>query len=196
MSQHRKDETLQEALRDYERADRRYKRSITVFFVIFFAATAGVLGYAGIKMLPNPLEISSGIDKFAADYTDLKKSNEDLKKRVSNLEAVIAKSPEDINLSQLETRVGTLEKESKNIADTILEDPDRAISTRLLREKQVAMDDAIKSAQLANVSVNSRLDGFLMTLVAAPIIGAVLAAIGTLVMSHYSRKKQIELQSK
>jgi hypothetical protein len=191
-------ERLDTLLREYEQTDSRYRRAMTMFLLIFFAVMISILGYFAIKTLPssslNPLEVSKGIDTFATDYTELRQSNDELKKKLTEIEASLEKDPGNVEVSRLEARIDALETRSQNIADTIMDDPDRAITTRLIREKQIALDENIKATQAATAALNDRLDNFLMTLVAGPIIAAIVAIIGTKLYSGQGLRQKAPLK--
>ncbi len=163
--------------------EQRSKLTIFTFFTIL--AVSVTLFFTIFKILPSPIQTVNSIDSFVKDYSQLQKDNQALMGRVAELEKSIGKESTNADTNQLNGRVSALETQSQAIADSILETPDKAITTRLLRDQQSALQEDIKATQIAIAATNSRLD----TILFVPIIGAIIAAVGALIVNLLQRYK-------
>lgn len=94
--------------------------------------------------------------------------------------------------SNLELRVVKLETGQKNLSDSIDMDIDKALTARVLQEKQKNIESEITTLQSSQSDTNRRIDGLITTVVAVPLGGIALSLITSLVYFLFGRNSKKE----
>lgn len=114
-----------------------------------------------------------------------------IEQNLSNLEDSIKATTNSPDTKNLNIRINQLEERQNNIINSIDLDINKALTARLLQEKQKTIDAEISQLQNSQNDLNKRIDGLITTVVAVPLGGVVLSLIsaGIIYLFNRSRKK-------
>ncbi|MBI2888453.1 MAG: hypothetical protein HYY10_00855 [Candidatus Liptonbacteria bacterium] len=104
--------------------------------------------------------------------TILEQNQERLDRKLENLTQTLnsAKSPESYVLfSKLEKNEGDI----KNLQQSILEDPDKALTSRLLREKQENLNKNFDDVKSNVAQLGGQIDRIFWTIIIVPLLGLI-----------------------
>lgn len=148
-----------------------------VAILVFFLLRSGV---------SFPFSTSSqepGLSTLGAQLSELRQNLNNL----SNDIKTASGSPDTKNLN---IRISQLEEGQKNIADSIDLDVNKALTARLLQEKQKTIEVEVSQLQDSQRDLNKRIDSLITALVAIPLGGFVLSLISTFIYYLVSRPKK------
>ena len=89
---------------------------------------------------------------------------------VDRLDKLFEENSKNTDLAVISTRLGSVEEKQSNIEQTILMDPDKAITTRLLRDKQEVLNNELTETKNALIRLNDKLDNFIIGVFATPLL--------------------------
>jgi len=176
---------------------------VIIFTLIFIILSTILISFASSRtktILPSFLNNDSNsiaLSKISELENNLKKNNEQILAIKNNLST----TSDNINIKNISIRLNEIENTQNAMSETILEDADKVITTKLLREKQKEIENNISEIKVSVLKLNDRLDSLVTTLVAIPLIGFILSLIGTLVyflinISRNKNKKGYQNQKK
>lgn len=106
-----------------------------------------------------------------------------LEEKIKELRSSLAtSSTENININDLNNRIGSIE-------ETIELNPEKALTAVLLREKQKNLDENFVDLRNAQVRLESKVDGFVTTVLVTPIVAALLGLLGWFLKNLYSKRR-------
>jgi len=120
------------------------------------------------------------IDKFTKDSSQqqqlskFEKSLSLLSENMATFQEFLDQSSQINNTAVLITRLDQLESQQGAIAESILADPDKALTTRLLRDKQENVEEDLNEIKEAQIRLESQFDNFVLFVFLAPILTALV----------------------
>lgn len=122
----------------------------------------------------------------------------ELSEKVDQLEASLSAAlrtmqPGDSN-NGIEYRLSRLESQYTGVSESLLDDGDKVITAKLLREKQVSLEKDIQELNEDINQVNSRYDSLLSTVFTVPLVGFIIAISTSLVMYVWNRIQRAKSQ--
>jgi len=110
-----------------------------------------------------------------------------LNDRINTLQASIDNASQQSNQA-LASQVQAVNGRVDNLSATILEDPDKALTARLLREKQANLEETVKELKAETVSTRQTFNSLLIAVIAA-VFGVPLLWNGTAVVTDKLLKR-------
>jgi len=161
---------------------KRYHRLIPLLAIIY---TVVILMFF---LLQNYSSFSLFKSRTDFDFSELTLQLQETEANFSSLEEgikTILESPDNL----LALRVTQLEENQESLIETISFDVDKAITARLLQEKQKVIEAEISRLSENQDAVNARIDTLITTLVAVPLIGFILSLLGIFISYLINRSK-------
>lgn len=173
---HLYDKQLQD-LEQKQKRNRKFSQSLL--------ATISVSFVLSIALATIPSILADHSYRLVSDKgTNYTSEIEKLKREVKNLSETL-KSIDTANpsLAVLDSRLTAVENQQHSIATTILEDPDKALTARLLRDKQTTIQASIERLEEQARNTTDKVDTFTSTLLTIPVITFLLTILAT--AAHY-----------
>jgi hypothetical protein len=137
--------------------------AVTAFYitVVIFLFSQGNIGL----IFPTSSRV------FTTQLGNLSVKQAALDQRVKAIEKNVANTTGTVTLNTLTARVNNVDADVQNIKETILDDPDKAITARLLREKQDEVNRNLADMK-ANVNqLAGQIDKIFWTIIIVPLLG-------------------------
>ncbi len=109
-----------------------------------------------------------------------------LNTRITSLENLIKNSSASSETNLIAVRVGLLEENQKNLNETVGYDLDKALTAKLLREKQIVIENKISQLEKGQDGINGRMDSIIII----PLVGFVLSLVSALVYFLFTKFKK------
>lgn len=109
-----------------------------------------------------------------------------LNTRITSLENFIKNSSASSDMNLIAVRVGLLEDNQKKLNETVGYDLDKALTAKLLREKQIVIEDKISQLEKGQEGINGRMDSIIII----PLVGFVLSLVSALVYFLFTKFKK------
>lgn len=146
--------------------------SLIVLLIISFASNVPLFPGIELKKQNSSVkEMESRLNQIEADIVDIKKS------------LSVNQSP---SYNYLSSRIGTIEQKNQYLYDTILKDPNTAITPIILEKEQVNINQRITDLRVQVDKTNTWLLGIFGTLLVSLLI-----SIGKLMWESFNPKKNI-----
>lgn len=126
--------------------------------------------------------------KSEPDTSKVEVQVETLKLKLIDLENSIKTASNTSDTQSVNIRINQLEEGQKNIADSIDLDINKALTARLLQEKQKTIEGEISLLHDSQNDLDKRIDGLVTTLVAIPLGGFILTLASAFIFYLVSKK--------
>ncbi len=186
----KKDDFLDELSEYYavsnEKKERRKRKQLlyisatsvyAVLFSVFFAFTY-VTDLSNF-FVGNPV---GDVDK---KLEELERKNKEVREKLDSLDKSFNGNV-DLSEYLLSKRIDKVESEQRVIQETILFDTDKAITSRILRDRQDVIQKDIDEINSAYIRLNDKLDNFILAVFIIPIVTALLG----IAWSYFSPSKK------
>lgn len=150
------------------------QKNLMLTYVVIFI---GFLGFIiAQSILPDAKKdiTTAQVARMESDINSLKKSLDELSK--AEIDSATA------------VKIDSLENSVSNISATILEDPDKALTARLLREKQINLEASVKDLKAETETTRQWFISLIFAILAAPLVGSFF----TFATNRSSRSKNNE----
>jgi len=162
------------------------KSSVILFWS---AAISGIFAVVAAVVTTLP-PISK--EPLPSSITQLESQVQQLIQENKNLRDSVKYSSNSADVKIIDVRVTRLETQENALSQTILEDPDKALTARYLRDKQQSLEATVNDIKTNQAKINERIDGIVTTLIAVPLVTFVLTFIGGVLLyiynNHISKK--------
>lgn len=181
---------------DLEESLKKEKRQRRLIFISIAAVFYSIISIAIIITFLQKEDFSLFDGKFDKEQiTRLTQIEEDLgilNQELNDLKQDLSKDGKDIHLIDLEAKIRDFERKQKTIEETILYDIDKALTTRLLQEKQSLLKEDVNELKGLHVKLNNKMDSILITILAIPLVTFVLGLTGWWIKQKISDTKRID----
>jgi hypothetical protein len=145
------------------------RKFVLPFLSLYISMIIAVLGLLFVQndFLKDGLHVETTRDKLEHVKEQLALTNNEIYLLKQNISRDASGSG---SVAVLVNRVDKLEEQGKAIGDTILIDPDKAITASLLREKQKTMSDDMKSLREDQKDLRNLVTSLLIAVIASPLI--------------------------
>ncbi|MFA5894196.1 MAG: hypothetical protein WC851_00295 [Candidatus Shapirobacteria bacterium] len=170
-----------------------------VFLSMFIVSTAVI----SLFLLPGNNRLFSSIlfptSTTLNDISKISKLEDSVKKLSTAVESInnnLIKDPTNTDLKKISIRMSGLESSQEALTETILENPDKALTSKLIREKQIMVENGVAEIKSNLSKLNDRLDNIVTALVAIPLGGFVLSLVSTLIYFLINKGKTHSAKNK
>lgn len=120
---------------------------------------------------------------------NLEKRLNTLDKEVIILNETLSKSTENnYSTSYLNSKIENLNLRQKSIESSISTDPEKALTSVLLREKQINIENGLLELRNSQDKLNTRVDNLITTVIVGPIVTAILGFIFWVLQSKFKKE--------
>lgn len=124
-------------------------------------------------------------NELSRELSLLKSQTAEMQEAINTLQKqldVIKNQPsENRDITTINIELARLDSNLSSLNDTILEKPDTAITAKLLREKQNAIDQKLLDITISQQRLEDRTDNFLSNLIAVPVYAAIAGLVFTVI---------------
>lgn len=136
------------------------------------------------------LNSKSEINKLEDKISVVEKEVELINQKSDNLEKSIAsQNPKDAGFFAVNSRLVEIEKKQSSLYQAIDSDPEKALTVRLIQERQDALKEEVGEVKVTYTNLSNKVDNIIMFIIAVPIISGIF---GIAFKYLYDMKKKPE----
>lgn len=160
---------------------RRYYVMLFALMAVYSVLAAGIFAFKDNDSFFTP-EDTKSINELQTELEATQRETQQTDENVKKLITILEKPVQDPGQKALLARIEKLEIKQRAIETTVLEDPEKALTARLLREKQSNLEQQVKELKEDNAKLDSKIDQFISTIITVPIIGFALALLSIVIV--------------
>ena len=123
------------------------------------------------------------------NYNALENKVNLLDKEVATFNDILSKSTQNnYSISYLNSKIEKIDSRQKSIESSISTDPEKALTSVLLREKQINIENSLLDLKNQQDKLNTRVDNFITTVLVGPIVTAILGFIIWILQSKFKKE--------
>jgi hypothetical protein len=146
---------------------------IAIVFFIFISGKSDVLNFIKKSNNGDTASLADKIRKNEDSIRSLNKNLYDIKMEAGKFK------DGNIPLAIYDKRMEKMEGDQKIIQDSIMTDPGKALSVRLIQEKQDALRSDTEDVKNAYINLNNKVDNIIIFVLVVPFIGLVYKLLMT-----------------
>ncbi len=172
------------------RLERRRKKLMFLTITLLIYAIAAVIALIKFKENSSLLHWPTNDQKIKdLQIKVLQEKITSIENDVKNIQTSLSSSSKDMFLNNyINIKLDELTKRERALEEAIYLDPEKALTTTLLKEKQKDIEDDFSQLRETQSKLDTKLDNFITTVIITPIIVAVLAILGWLIRINFFKK--------
>jgi hypothetical protein len=182
---------IKELMLEQEYRTKNFKLLTDVFIKLLFTVIP-LLTFVlfSTKIFNIPFLNSNSTNK--TEMIVLQQQIDDINKKYDIISQELTKNASESSTRDLQLRIANMEVKQDSIAQTILIDPDKALTARLLRVEQKNLEDKYDQIKSNQSDLNNKFDNIILYVVAIPLGGVVLSLVSAFVLYLFSKFKTLK----
>jgi outer membrane murein-binding lipoprotein Lpp len=184
---------IKKTLDELQEKKRASRRSFLLLAVMVYSFVAIYL--VGFLMDGNSSLLSGGntqkINLLNGKISKLDSKIIDLGNKFQDLKTLSDTDREGFSFSQMSSKIDSIEKKQESIEQTILYDAEKAITARLLRDQQNAIEEDIRRIETTQNSLSDKFYNLMITVVFVPLASVLLPSILSWIQRKFSANKSL-----
>jgi outer membrane murein-binding lipoprotein Lpp len=184
---------IKKTLDELQEKKRASRRSFLLLAVMVYSFVAIYL--VGFLMDGNSSLLSGGntqkINLLNGKISKLDSKIIDLGNKFQDLKTLSDTDREGFSFSQMSSKIDSIEKKQESIEQTILYDEEKAITARLLRDQQNAIEEDIRRIETTQNSLSDKFYNLMITVVFVPLASVLLPSILSWIQRKFSENKSL-----